>query len=663
MDNSQFDLDSTTPSYQDWVLIVENVGENLSVQSKEPNNIILEGVCAVFGEMNNNRRVYEKEEYLPHLTYLKEKIAKRQLVGDLDHPPHFDVTLKSASHIIEDLRYDGANRVFIKLRVLEDTPNGKILKALINGGVNVSISSRAAGQVLNEGKVKLHKIFTYDAVGEPGFTEAMLKQAGKVTESLKNDFQMLTESYDHLKASSVVETHNLVNISESLNFADNFKIYKINKNDKEFKSVFESSISKQKNNNTMTEFVTKDQMNTYSEVIKQQIQGIKKELKEQKGLYESASTNSNESDKEVENLKLVGFINYLAESLEGVINYTNYLSKKLNENIRYSEHVAETTNHAIDYSNYIGEKLNQAVKHQDYLGEKINQNINYTEYVKENVNNGLKYMNYLSEELDKSLQYTEYVSEGTNAAIAFGNYLAENVNYNREYAQYIGEKLTQNIGYAEYIAESLNTGAVVTEKRNILNGVSKVDQLVAKVDEAIVEIKSNTAKETLENKYPFLKVMGEANKKSFYALDADSKQAIVETLSGAIWFNESDVVSIMEAVLDEKTKTLPTHIKFMPNEYKPMWDKMNESEKNRIHSKAQLYSINTPYQAKAFWDELDFRGINERIEIEKTNNKITKINESQGTEGLIPVNQVVDMTRGYSQDYIDMLNRQMSYRK
>ena len=134
----------------DAILIIENVGEDLAVVSKDPKSIILEGVCAVFGRANNNRRVYEKEEYLPHLTYLKEKISKRQLTGDLDHPQHFDVKLADASHIIEGLEYDGDDKVNIRLRLLENTPNGKIAKALLDGGVNLSISSRSAGTV-NEG--------------------------------------------------------------------------------------------------------------------------------------------------------------------------------------------------------------------------------------------------------------------------------------------------------------------------------------------------------------------------------------------------------------------------------------------------------------------------------------------------------------------------------
>ena len=103
-------------NYEDHLLLIENVGEKLKVQQSGQNGTVLEGVCAVFGQINNNRRVYEKEEYLPHLSYLQEKIQKGQLVGDLDHPQHFDVTLKSASHIIQGLTYDGGNNYIFELK-------------------------------------------------------------------------------------------------------------------------------------------------------------------------------------------------------------------------------------------------------------------------------------------------------------------------------------------------------------------------------------------------------------------------------------------------------------------------------------------------------------------------------------------------------------------
>ena len=642
----------------DTLLIVENVGKPLKVQQASQKGIVLEGICAVFGQMNNNRRVYEKDEYLPHLTYLKDKIQKGQLVGDLDHPPTFDVSLKSASHIIENLEYDGNNKVNIKLRILENTPNGKIAKALLEGGVNLSISSRAAGQVSESGIVRLQRIFTYDLVGEPGFTEAILKKT--VNESLKNNFQMITESYQQIKEKSVVNVNHLQDVSESLGFAENFKVYKIN-NNKSNTTFNKSTELNQKNNGTaMADFVTKQEMNQYSKVLKEQFKKVTQDIASQKMMLESAS-NSNDSGV---NLKLVGFVNYLAEQLEGVINFADYLSNKLNESIKYTEHVAETTNNSIEYSNYLGEKLENSIQYQNYLGEKLNQSINYSEYIKENVEQSIKYQNYLAEELDAAIQYTEYVAEGANRGIEYSEYLSENINSTRSYTEYLAEKVNQTIGYAEYISESINNGTV--GKRNVLGAVSEsstVDALIAKVDRVISEVTDSSANAVLESKYPFLKVLSKANQKAFFALDNETKKAVVETLGAAVWFNESDVVSIVESVINHKTKELPAHVRFMPNEYKATWNIMNENEKNRIHSKAQLYDLRTPYQVKTFWDEQDLRGIHERVEIQKNNSKMQKLNESQSTEGLIPVNQVVEMQRGYSQSYIETLMRNAEYRK
>jgi len=108
---------------------------------------------------------------------------------------------------------------------------------------------------------------------------------------------------------------------------------------------------------------------------------------------------------------------------------------------------------------------------------------------------------------------------------------------------------------------------------------------------------------------------------------------------------------------------IPAHVRFMPDEYKPVWNLMNESEKNRIHAKSQLYTLNTSYQVRAFWDEQDLRGINERVELEKNNAKMHKLNESQGTEGMISVDRIVEHQRGYTSNYLDTLMRGAQYRK
>lgn len=416
----------------------------------------------------------------------------------------------------------------------------------------------------------------------------------------------------------------------------------------------------------MEDFVTRGQMDAYSEILKKQFSAIRKEIGDNRAVLESKGANG------VQDTKLVEHINYLAEQLEGVINFTDYLSKKMNESIKYTEHVATKSNESIEnnvqYSNYLAEKVTQTIGHQDHITKKLNEAINYVEYVKENLNKSIKYQGYLAEELDRSLQYSEYVAEGSNRAIEFGEYLAENINMNRDYAQYLAERTGQLIGYTEYIAESVQTTGTPM-KRNLLSGVDKIDEsvsidlLIEKVDMMISDVNDKSSKAVLENRHPFLKVMSDDNRKKFYDLDKDMKVAIVETLNGSLWFKEADVIAIMEAVIADKTKDIPTFVRFIPNEYKETFGKMNENEKTRLFNKANLYTLNTPYQVKAFWDELDLRGINERVETEKSNNKLTKLNESQSPEGTVPVVQIVEQMRGYSQDYLDSLTRQADYRK
>ena len=657
MKTNQSNNSLQSANLDDYVLLVENIGQDLRInESSTHGNMVLEGVCAVFEEENNNGRVYGKTEYLPHLSYLNDKISKGQLVGDLDHPPHFDVTLKSASHIIEALNFDGGNQVMIKLRILENTPNGKIAKALLDGGVNLSISSRAAGQVMNEGRVKLHKIFTYDLVGEPGFTAAILKKT--LNESLKDNFQMLTESFDHLKADSFVNKEHLNDVSESLNYSDNFKIYKINN---PIESVFEDFITPENNNNTMADnkdFVTKESMNRYTEVVKENFDSLKSEMKNLK-LNESTEGGQDLS-------KVVSFVNYLAEHLEGVINYSDYLSEMVNKNVSYTEHVASTTNNAIEYTSYVGEKLNTTIGHNDYIAEKLNQSINYAEYLKESLNGSINYQNYLAEELDGSIQYSEHIAEGANNTLQFAEYLGKGINENREYSQYVAGKASQGIGYTEYLAESLNEGTAAPKQRNLLDGVvsltesANVDKLVSSVDAVIASVNSESAKSVLENRHPFLKVIAEDKRTAFYELPTEQKQAIVEALGASVWFSENDVLGIMDAVVNESTKDIPLIVKFMPDTYKPVWNKMNENEKGKIFAKSQLYNLKTAYQVKSFWDEQSniLRGVNERVEIETQNIKMQKLNESQGTEGMIAVKTVVENSRGYSSNYLANLSRQ-----
>jgi hypothetical protein len=144
----------------------------------------MEGVFAELGVMNVNHRIYTENEYLKHLQYLREDVKRGDLLGELDHPEdRFEVRVKEASHRIIDIWYEpNTKTVMGKIEIL-NTPNGQIAKALVDAGIPLHISSRAAGTINKDNTVSIQQIYTYDIVAKPGFARATLY---RVNESENN---------------------------------------------------------------------------------------------------------------------------------------------------------------------------------------------------------------------------------------------------------------------------------------------------------------------------------------------------------------------------------------------------------------------------------------------------------------------------------------------
>jgi len=454
-----------------------------------------------------------------------------------------------------------------------------------------------------------------------------------------------------------------MDISENFSFSDSVKIYKINN----------SEITTNQNNTQQmaNEFVTKSEMEQYSELVKKKFTALQESIsKNNAGLKQISESIEGESPIVS---KMVEYVNYLAAEMEQVIEYSNYMSTMMNKSIGYTEHVAEKVNNVVGYSDYLAEKVEATIQYTDYLGTKVNENINYSEYIAENVEKTVEYANYLAENVDKGIQYAEYVGENAEKGIQYANYLAENLDSAIKYSNYLGENLNAGIQYSNYIAETLNEKMIpgaTAKTRSLLGEVKKlnesaefevsenssVDDLVNAVDGILTHIKSNSANAVLEGKYPFLKLLSESRKQAFYALTQDDKKAIVETMKGAIFFTEEEVVNIMEAVLNKQVENTPAYVRYMPANYKEVYESMTDGERNWIAAQANNLSLNTPYQVKSFWDSRDLRGIRERIANSANINNET-INENQGKEGYVSLKQVNESLRGYSNAYIEMLQR------
>jgi len=354
------------------LLILERSTSDLTSTKEKDGSVVLEGIFTEIGKKNKNNRIYEEEEVLPHINELKEKVATGKLLGELDHPKDFDVSLSNVSHVIEDLDYDSANKqVKGRIRLL-NTSKGKEAQALIEDGIPLHISSRAAGTVGQDGKVKIKKFFTYDLVADPGFENAELSR--------------VNEAYGFANTGDLV-------------------IYEINKKIEE-KTDTEMSESN---------FVTVEDFNKYTEYLKNEINSIKeakgeavdgerleKLIKYTEHVAERVNQLNDYTEYLSENLdKSISHTDYVVENVNQIKKYTKYLAEELDNSIQYSEHVAEQADKGIQYSNYLGEQLDKGIAYSEYLGEKLNDGINYSEYIKENLEKVGKYAEYIGESVNE----------------------------------------------------------------------------------------------------------------------------------------------------------------------------------------------------------------------------------------------------------------------
>ena len=617
----------------DYVLVLEKSTLNLESKKTDKGEYFLEGVAAVFGVENSNHRIYEENEYLPHLDYLQKKIDQNRLVGELDHPKEFDVSLKNISHIITELIYDKDKRtVRIKVKLL-DTPAGQIAKSLVDAGIPISISSRAAGNVGNNKKVEIKKIFTYDLVADPGFENAQLE---RVEESLYESLGY-TSFIDEQK-NSVISSLTNINESFGLRKNSNTQIYRI-KDTEKISKLLKENINNLKNMDN--NFVTAEELNEYSLVLKKEMENLRKEVKSA-STHKLNESNSEGSDLEervkrleqyseylAENLESsIKYGDYLAENLEGSISYNKYLAENLDKaisyakylaehvdgNISYSEYIAENLGNNIAYSKYLAENLDKNISYSNYLAENLDRNISYSEYLAENLDKNISYSNYLAENLDRNISYSEYLAENLDKNILYSEYLAENVDRNITYSEYLMEKLKGNIEYSQYIAESVNNNT--TGKTQIHTNVNEsinegkrtsgfsgdYTSLSSKVDMLIESVSNNKTEEIInENKYSFLKLVDENTKKGFISLNEAEKQKVVKALNEQNYNSGTEVVQIMGSALTEQVNSGEKFLDMMPESIIPAWEAMNENQKSAIIAQSKTHRLETPYQINHFW--------------------------------------------------------------
>lgn len=126
-------------------------GMMLSEGVSDRGNPLVEGILATAEVKNGNGRYYSKDLWEREINKYMESVKENRAMGELDHPESSVINLKNVSHNIKDMWWDGDN-VLGKIEILP-TPSGNILKALIESGITVGVSSRGMGSLEQRGEV------------------------------------------------------------------------------------------------------------------------------------------------------------------------------------------------------------------------------------------------------------------------------------------------------------------------------------------------------------------------------------------------------------------------------------------------------------------------------------------------------------------------------
>ena len=131
-------------------LIAEYTDHSLGYSIQEgkngKKNTFLEGIFMQAENKNKNGRIYTREVLTSAVDrFVNEQVITGRAVGELNHPDSPSINLDKVSHRITELNWDG-NNVMGKALIL-DTPMGQIVKGLVEGGVQLGVSSRGMGSL------------------------------------------------------------------------------------------------------------------------------------------------------------------------------------------------------------------------------------------------------------------------------------------------------------------------------------------------------------------------------------------------------------------------------------------------------------------------------------------------------------------------------------
>ncbi len=189
------------------------------------------------------------------------------------------------------------------------------------------------------------------------------------------------------------------------------------------------------------------------------------------------------------------------------------------------------------------------------------------------------------------------------------------------------------------------------EETEVEKELEKVDEVQNKIEKLLnaVQLQENE-NQTLLNKYPFLNLLEEGERKYFKSLDETQKRRVEEEVKTKGIFTKEGLKKTIEKVINESidNENLPNFLKLASEEHLNFWNtQLNESEKAEVRKLAKLYEgkLNTEYQVRNFWNSQIISRFKKNNVEEVKNTPKTILNES--------VRVSDDYSLGYSKSLIE----------
>lgn len=190
----------------------EFIVEEVLDEATGKKDLYISGIFMQQEAKNRNGRIYPAAIMEKAVNkYIVENVNTKRALGELNHPPSVQVNPDRVSHLITELTLEGNNWMG-KAKIL-DTDCGKNVRAIIEGGGSLGVSSRGVGSLKESNGVKIVQedfaLSTIDIVTDPSAHDAWV---GGIYESMDYEWKdgALVESKEDTKVEEKIEEEVIV---------------------------------------------------------------------------------------------------------------------------------------------------------------------------------------------------------------------------------------------------------------------------------------------------------------------------------------------------------------------------------------------------------------------------------------------------------------------